>query len=209
MHGSGLGDHDQQRIQLGQRFRHPGQPPVAAPCVHGRHPDRAMRANIVDGDDVGADCGVQLGKRQAGLRGRLAVAEVAGQFGQQLGVGGAEQPLDLAPPGWLGLCLTRARSVTTSQCGASSYSLGPACMTRPTQGASCSSTSSRRSPSLRQTWCQASVASRWAVTTIPCTAGTGEGSAARAGVASRTRAARTRVRMGRSLDCRPCRQAIG
>jgi len=57
-----------------------------------------MRTGIVGRDDVGADRGVQLGERQAGWRGWLAIAEIARQLGQQLGVDGAEQPLDLAAP---------------------------------------------------------------------------------------------------------------
>src|SRR3546814_4876390 len=60
-----LGDHDQQRVQFLQRFRHPGQPAIAAPRIDGRYADRPVRADVIGRHDVCADRSVQFGKRQA------------------------------------------------------------------------------------------------------------------------------------------------
>ncbi|AOF95319.1 hypothetical protein BSY17_4168 (plasmid) [Sphingobium sp. RAC03] len=95
-----LGDHDQQRVQFLQRFRHPGQPAIAAPRIDGRYADRPVRADVIGRHDVCADRSVQFGKRQARGRYRFAVTKIARQFRQQFGVDGAEQPLDLAAPLW-------------------------------------------------------------------------------------------------------------
>ena len=95
-----LGDHDQQRVQLFQCFRHPRQQAIAAPRIDGRYADCAVRTDIIGRYDVSADRGVQFGQRQARRRYRFAVAEIARQFRQQLRVDGAEQSLDLAAPLW-------------------------------------------------------------------------------------------------------------
>lgn len=71
MHGARLCDHDQERVEHLQAFRHPGKPAVTAPGVQWRHADRAVRAGIVSRDDERADRRIQFRKREARRRAGL------------------------------------------------------------------------------------------------------------------------------------------
>lgn len=87
---AGLGDHDQQQIQLFETVGHSRQPPIAEPCRAGRRPGFAVHPHVIGADEEGAHRGIQFGERQPWRGGRLAAHEVPGQFGEEFRVQGAE-----------------------------------------------------------------------------------------------------------------------
>jgi len=96
VHHPRLGDHHEQQVELLEAVGGAGQPAVGEPGLLRRLAGLAVDALVVGAGDPPAEGGVRLGEREPGRRDWVAVDELPGQLGQQLGGDAAEEPLDLA-----------------------------------------------------------------------------------------------------------------
>ena len=95
-HGSRLCDRQKKKIEVVQTVGHARQPALAKPCRMWRFVGLTVRALVVDADNEGGNCRVELRKRQRRGARRFPLYQTPGQLGQKLGVDRAEEAFDLA-----------------------------------------------------------------------------------------------------------------
>jgi hypothetical protein len=71
---AGLGNHDQQQIQVFETVWHSRQPSIAEPCRAWRRTGLAVRAYVINADQEGANRGIQFGEGQPWRVGRTMCA---------------------------------------------------------------------------------------------------------------------------------------
>jgi len=96
VHHPGLGDLDEQQVQLLEAVGGAGQPAVGDPGLLRALPGLAVLPLVVGTGDPLPDRGVELRQREPRRSHRLPVDQLPGQVGKQLGGEGAEEPLVLA-----------------------------------------------------------------------------------------------------------------